>query len=77
MDEKKCLLKEDKPAFKHILEQKIEALKEEIKDENEFFKENGLYNERDVSDLAEELDVAERVLKHLDTIPECGKKSAM
>ena len=70
-------MKEEKPSFKHILEQKIEALKEEIKDEAEFYKENGLYNERDPSEIEEEINIAQKVLKNLEKIPECGKKSAM
>lgn len=75
-EEKHCLFHEEKPSFKHILEQKIEALEEEIELETEFFKENGLYHERDVADIAEEIDVVKRVLKHFESIPECKKPAS-
>lgn len=76
MEEKHCLLKDEKPSFKHILEGKIEALEEEISLETEFYKEHGLYHERDVADIMDELAVAKKVLKNLDSIPECGKRTA-
>lgn len=75
-EEKHCLLKEEKPSFKRILEGKIDALEEEISLETEFYKEHGLYHERDPADIAEELDIAKKVLKKLDNIPECGKRIA-
>jgi hypothetical protein len=75
MKEEDCLLKEDKPAFKNILIRKIEALKEEMEQETGFYKENGLFHERDVADIADELEIATRVLKKLDSIPECKRAS--
>lgn len=71
MKEEHCVNKAEKPAFKHILEGKIKALEDEIKDEEEFYKENGLYNERDPADIMDEIQVAKRVLKTLDEVPDC------
>ena len=77
MEEKHCLTKDEKPSFKHIIENKIEALEEEKHLEEEFYKNNGLYHERDVADIEEELEVARKVLKNLNSVPECGKRAAI
>lgn len=72
-EEKSCLLEKERPLFKKMLESKIRMLQDEIALEEEFYKENGLFHNRDIGEIEEEIELVKKVMKNIDKLPVCNQ----
>lgn len=71
MEDKQCLLEEQKELFEKMLKDKQLSLEEELEAEKQHYEEYGLFSSRDIEEIEKELEVTKTVLKNIDNLPKC------
>lgn len=71
MEEKQCLLEEQKEIFEKMLKDKQISLEEELEKEKQHHEKYGLFSNRDVEEIESQLKIVNNVLKNFDSLPIC------
>ena len=68
-----CILEEQIDRFKQMLIDKQEFLEEELKMEKEHYEKHGLFSNRDLEEIENDMKIVKNVLNNMDKIPRCKK----
>lgn len=69
MEEKQRLPKEQKEIFGKMLKDKRLSLEEELEKEKQHYEKYGLFNNRDIEEIEDQLRIVNNVLKNFDSLP--------
>jgi len=68
-----CIKENEKEFAQKLFNTKKETLEEELVLEKKHFEETGLFSNRDVEEIEDELKAVNYVLKNIDDLPKCSK----